>query len=187
MEAYTAFYEGAAAHSREVAPEIQVGVTVTYGGLINYTDEIMRLNEASDVLIVTYYPLGAAFTADNPDAPLTDFPKLVELANGLPVVLQEVGYPSAELLGSSEAEQARFVRSVFAAWKAAGSAIPFLDYFLLHDFNEDLCSAFEGYYGLKHPNFHAFLCTLGLRQANGTPKAAWQTFVDEAQAWRMGK
>lgn len=185
-DTYKTFYDGAVAHVHEVAPEIQVGVTVTYSGLLAHTDKIMRLNEASDVFILTYYPLGAGFTADNPEAPLTDFPRMTELAGGLPVVLQEVGYPSADLLGSSEAEQAQFVRSVFSAWKTAGSAIPFLDYFLLHDFNEELCSSLETYYGLKHPSFHAYLCTLGLRQANGTPKAAWQAFVDEATAWREG-
>lgn len=183
-DAYTRFYEGALAHAHKVAPGMQVGVTVTFDGLIRHADEVERLNARSDVLIVTYYPLGAAFVADNPDAPLTDFPKLVQLADGLPVVLQEVGYPSAALLGSSEAEQAQFVRSVFSAWKAAGSAIPFLDYFALHDFTEDWCNAFEGYYGLKHPNFHAYLCTLGLRQADGTPKAAWDAFAQAAREWK---
>ncbi|MEO8396168.1 MAG: hypothetical protein ABI700_24450, partial [Chloroflexota bacterium] len=184
--AYKTFYDGVVAHLHEVAPQIQVAVTVTYDGLLHHTDEIDQLNEHSDAFSVTYYPLGAGFSADNPDAPLTDFPKIVEMAHGLPVLLQEVGYPSADLLHSSEDEQVEFVKSVFAAWKSAGDAIPYLNYFLLHDFNEDLCTAFEGYYGIKEPHFHAYLCTLGLRQADGTPKLAWQTFVDEAAKWRSG-
>ena len=101
-------------------------------------------------------------------------------------MLQEVGYPSADLLNSSEAEQAQFVHSVFSAWKSAGSAIPFLDFFLLHDLTDDFCSGLESYYGLQHPNFHAYLCTLGLRQSDGTPKLAWDAFADEAQQWRDG-
>jgi hypothetical protein len=108
------------------------------------------------------------------------------LARGLPVLLQEVGYPSSDVLHSSEAEQVEFVQNVFAAWKSAGDSIPYLNYFLLHDFNEALCGALEGYYGLRNPNFHAYLCTLGLRQANGTPKLAWQTFVDETKRWKRG-
>lgn len=186
-DAYKVFYDGAVAYVHQVAPEIQVGVTVTYKGLLDYTDEVMRLNQNSDVLIVTYYPLGAAFTADNPDAPLTDFPTMVELAGGRPVVLQEVGYPSAELLNSSESEQAQFVRSVFAAWEAAGDSIPYLDFFLLHDLSDDFCSDLEAYYGLSHPNFHAYLCTLGLRTADGTPKQAWDAFVEEAERWQGGE
>ncbi|MCC6805421.1 MAG: hypothetical protein IT319_21255 [Anaerolineae bacterium] len=185
-DAYKAFYDGAVAYVHQVAPEIQVGVTVTYKGLLDYTDEVLRLNQNSDVLIVTYYPLGVAFTADNPDAPLTDFPMMIELAGGRPVVLQEVGYPSADLLDGSQAEQAQFVRSVFAAWEAAGGAIPFLDFFLLHDLSDDFCSELEAYYGLSHPNFHAYLCTLGLRAADGAPKLAWDAFAEEAERWRNG-
>jgi hypothetical protein len=185
-DAYTVFYDGAVEYVHQVAPQLQVGVTVTYGGLRDFPAQVERLNERSDVVILTYYPLGAAFTADDPDAPLIDFPKMVEASGGRPVILQEVGYPSAELLDGSEPEQAQFVRSVFAAWAAAGNAIPFLDFFLLHDLTEDFCDELEVYYGLEHPNFHAYLCTLGLRRADGTPKLAWDTFVEEAARWREG-
>lgn len=182
-DAYKTFYDGAVDYVHQAAPWIQVGVTATFGGAQQLTNEVMRLNEHSDVLILTYYPLGAAFTADNPAAPLTDFPAMVEMAAGRPVVLQEVGYPSAELLNGSEAEQAEFVQHVFEAWDAAGAAIPFLNYFLLHDLSEDLCTTLEGYYGLSHPNFHAYLCSIGLRQADGTPKLGWQAFMDAGQRW----
>ena len=184
--AYKTFYDGAVAHVHQVAPEIQVGVTVTYSGLFNHTDEVQKLNEHSDVAIVTYYPLKANFIVEPADAPPTDFPKMIMLANGLPVVLQEVGYPSAALLNSSEADQAQFVTNVFVAWKSAGDQIPFLDFFLLHDLTDDFCSTLESYYGIKFPNFHAYLCTLGLRHVDGTPKQAWQAFVDEIMKWRSG-
>jgi hypothetical protein len=183
-ESYKVFYDAAVAYVHTAAPWLQVGVTATYGGALAHPDELRRLNEQSDVLILTYYPLGMAFTADDPAAPLHDFPQMVEMAAGTPLVLQEVGYPSAELLGSSEAEQAEFIRNVFTAWAAAGDAIPLLNVFLLGDLSEQMCDEFEIYYGLEHPNFHAFLCTLGLRYANGTPKAAYEAFVEAGQHWR---
>lgn len=183
-DAYKIFYDGAVAYVHQAAPWIEVGVTATYGGALEHPESIRRLNQASDILILTYYPLGAAFTADDPAAPLADFPRMVELASGLPVILQEVGYPSADLLNSSDAEQVEFVQHVFEAWAGAGDSIPFLNYFLMGDLSEQICTDLEGYYGLSHPNFHAFLCSLGLRYADGTPKAAWQTFVDEGQRWR---
>lgn len=182
--AYSTFYAAAVEYVHQTAPWMQVGVTATYGGVQHHTEELRHLNQPSDVYIITYYPLGVAFTADNPAAPLVDFPRMVELAGGLPVILQEVGYPSAELLGGSEAEQAEFVQHVFEAWAASGDAIPFLNYFLMGDLSEQICTDLEGYYGLSHPNFHAYLCSIGLRYADGTPKQAWQTFVDEGQAWR---
>jgi hypothetical protein len=183
-DVYGTFYTVAADYIHQTAPWIQVGVTATYGGVQQHTEELRRLNAPSDVYIITYYPLGAAFTADNLAAPLVDFPLMVELADGLPVILQEVGYPSADLLGGSETEQVEFVQNVFEAWAAAGNAIPFLNYFLMGDLSEQICTELEGYYGLSHPNFHTYLCSIGLRYADGTPKQAWQTFVDEGQAWR---
>lgn len=183
-EAYKVFYGQAVTYVHQAAPWMRVGVTATYGGAVDYPDEVRRLNEQSDVLILTYYPLGEAFTADDPTAPLADFPHMIEMADGLPVILQEVGYPSAELLNGSEAEQSEFVQHVFEAWAAAGKSIPLLNYFLLGDLSEQICTDLEGYYGLAHPNFHAFLCSLGLRYADGTPKQAWQTFMDEGLRWR---
>jgi hypothetical protein len=185
-DAYKTFYDGALEYVHQVAPQLQVGVTVTYNGIRDFPLNVERLNEHSDVFIVTYYPLGIMFTTDDPAAPLTDFPKMIEAAGDRPVVLQEVGYPSAELLDGSEEEQAEFVRNVFAAWAAAGDAIPFLDFFLMHDLTEAFCDNLEAYYGIEHPNFHAFLCTLGLRREDGTPKLAWDTFVEEAARWRDG-
>ena len=100
-------------------------------------------------------PLGANFRPRDPGSPTADIPRLVAAAAGKPVVLQEVGYPSAALLGSSERAQAEFVARVFGAWRAQGGGrIPFLN------------------------------CSLGLRQANGTPKAAWRTFADSGKALR---
>lgn len=182
-ETYRTFYHNAAAYVHEAAPTLQVGVTVTFAGTTQHPDETARLNEASDVVIITYYPFRDAFNFDNPAAPLEDFPRMVEIAGGRPVILQEVGYASAELLGSSEAAQAEFVAHVFSAWAAAGAAIPFLDFFLLHDLADETCSEFEDYYGLRHERFHAYLCTLGFRQADGTPKQAWDVFVEQAQQW----
>jgi hypothetical protein len=185
-EAYRAFYEAAAAYVHQAAPSLQVGITFTFGGALTYPDEFAWLNEASDVIILTYYPSSEGFTFDNPAAPLDDFPRMVEIAGGRPVVLQEVGFASSELLGSSEADQAAFVSSVFSAWEQAGNAVPFLDFFLLHDLPDQMCSELEAYYGLQHERFHAFLCTLGLRRADGTPKQAWDTFAEQASQWEAG-
>lgn len=183
-EAFTTFYEAAARYARERAPWLQMGVTVTYGGVQAFPEEIAALNAASDVLIITYYPLAEGFEGHNPAAPETDFPFMIRYADqyvrGVPVVLQEVGYPSGEVNRSSESEQAEFVRHVFAAWSNQRERIPFLNYFLLHDFNEQLCHAFEEYYGLTNERFFSFLCTLGLLTADGTPKASFAVFAESA-------
>ncbi len=182
-DAYKTFFDATAAYVREWAPWIEVGVTVTFDGMQTEADKVVRLTETADVAIVTYYPFKAGLQVKEPSAALIDFPQIVALADGRPVILQEVGYPSAEILGSSEAMQAEFVRYAFEAWAVEGEAIPFFNYFVLHDFTEQMCSDFETYYGFPNERFHAMLCSLGLRQADGTPKAAWDVFVEEAQRW----
>jgi hypothetical protein len=185
-DSYRVFYEAAVAYIHEVAPSLQVGVTFTFGGAKTYPQEFARLNAASDVVILTYYPSTDGFTFDNAAAPLEDFPRMVAMAESRPVILQEVGFASSELLGSSEVDQAAFVTNVFSAWQRAGDAIPFLDFFLLHDLSEQMCSELEDYYRVSHERFHAFLCTLGLRQVDGTPKLAWEAFVAQASQWETG-
>ena len=181
--AYRAFFEGAAAYVRQQAPWLQVGVASTFGGARGpAAANVAELNQASDVWILTYYPLEGIFQATNPAAPDVDFPAMVDLAGGKPIVLQEVGYPTAERLGSSEAEQAGFVGHVFGAWQAAGDAIPFLNYFLLHDLTDSMCDDLLVYYGLPNEDFKAFLCSLGLRRADGAAKQGWEAFRDAARA-----
>jgi hypothetical protein len=177
---YTTFYEAVVSYWRERLPGIQFGVTGTWQGSLAHRADILRLNALSDVFILTYYPLNPDFTPTTPDAPLTDFPVMLDLAAeaGLPLILQEVGYPAAEELGSSEAEQAAFVEQVYAAWAEAGASIPLLNFFLLHDFSDALTEGFMEYYNLPgFDNFYWFLRSLGLRQVDGTPRLGWDAFV----------
>jgi len=62
------------------------------------------------------------------------------------------------------------------------SRMPFVNLFLLHDFTTEECDAFGDYYGIpNNAQFEAYLCTLGLRLADGTPRPAWQAVVDAAR------
>ena len=77
----------------------------------------------------------------------------------------------------------QFGQNVFKAWDANAAHIPFLSYFALGDFSDDLCKTLASYYGLPdHQHFYDYLCTLGLLKADGTPRQAWQTFVDAGTA-----
>jgi len=175
---YKNFYQDAVAYVHSVLPGVKVGVTTTFEGAKGgQASRVADLNANSDVFIMTYYPLGANFVVRGANAPVADFPQMVQLAKARPVVLQEVGYPAAGQLSSSEQAQADFVKTVFAAWKAAGGSIPFLNFFMLHDFPPKMCDDLARYYGVGGANFKAYLCSLGLRQVNGTPRAAWQAFT----------
>ncbi|MGP8258306.1 MAG: hypothetical protein ACLQLR_09360 [Methanoregula sp.] len=180
---YQAFYEDGLAYLHQKAPGIQIGVTETYPGFSGATKaQVSELNQSSDVVILTYYPLHGDYQVNSPESPATDFPTIVALSGGKPVVLQEVGYPSGSLNGSSEAMEAEFVTSALEAWHSAGSDIPYFNYFLEYDFSQTECDTFVQFYGLPNDAaFGSFLCSLGLRHSDGTAKPAWSSFVAGAQ------
>ncbi len=187
LDAYAGFFVATRDYVHERAPWLAVGVTLTFDGLTANAETLAPLIDASDVLIATYYPLGLGGEPD-PTAPLRDIPFLLEAAGDKPLVVQEIGYPASPLLGSSEEDQAAFVHYVFEAWREAGARIPFLNFFLLHDLPASLCTELTGYYGLPNNEvFYEFLCTLGLRQADGTPRLAWPAFVTEAGGQDVGQ
>jgi hypothetical protein len=180
---YGAFYKDAVSYVHANLPGVQVGVTVTFDGA-NATQaaQVATLTAVSDVYIVTYYPLGPGYRPRPPGTAGADIARMLALARGLPIVLQEVGYPSAALLGSSEQAQAAFLGGVLVAWgRVPGARIPFLNVFALHDFSADFCRTLSSYYGLNGAAFEAYLCSLGLRRADDTPKAAWEAVVSHAK------
>lgn len=183
--AYKVFLEDVAAHARATWPGVKVGTTLTFTGAQAHPTEAAQLTSACDLLIFTYYPLGAGFVPMAPDRPATDLPAMVALAGGRPVVVQEFGYPAdAATLGSSEAAQAAFITSGLTTWASLGVArMPFLNVFLLHDFDAGTVTTLATYYGLPtDPGFKAYLGSLGLRRNDGTPKQAWGALVAGAAA-----
>ncbi len=183
--AYTRFYEDAVAYVHEVAPWLEVGVTSTWSGAVrSQKRKVARLNRSSDVEILTYYPLERDLRVRRAQAPLVDFPRMLGAAAGRPLVLQEVGYPASPLLASSARRQARFVKTVFAAWRRAGGArVPFVNFLLMHDLDRDACGRIARLQGRPdNERLLAYLCTLGLRRANGEAKLAWSEFARGASA-----
>lgn len=178
---YATFYQDAAAHLRAIAPGIPVGVTMIYDSVRQAPELANLLNQFSDVWVLTYYPFkSGSFTVREPTEPLADFPTMVYMADGKPVILQECGYPSSRLNGSSQKKQQLFVEYAFQAWRAAGDQMPIMSYFALHDFTRQQTKEFTQYYGLGSVEFRSFLGTLGLRNEWGVPKRAWRAFLDGA-------
>ena len=179
---YRSFYEDALDYIHQKKPGMLVGVTSTFIGAKNGNlANVQALNTRSDVFIFTYYPLHGDFQVDAPTSPATDFPLMLSWTGGKPLVLQEVGYPSDPLTGSSADKESQFVTSAFAAWRAGGDRIPFFDYFIEHDFDPATCAQLGQYYGIPNdPAFIAYLCSLGLRADDGSAKPAWSSFVAAA-------
>lgn len=189
--AYQHFYEDAVRYAHGLDPGLKIGVTGTAGGALGQSPiQLQALNTLSDVVILTYYPLqyDSQFkvTVRDPGVVHDDFRRMLAFADVRPLVLQEVGYPASLVNDSSEDRQAAFVSQAFAEWSAARGRVPFMNFFLLHDLTPKMCDDLGIYYGsAAAPGFKEFLCSLGLRTAQGVPRAAWSTLLDEARKAKL--
>jgi len=167
---------------RRERPDLKIGVTVTFEGLVRRKEIVSQLAKFGDCAVVTYYPTREDFSplplAETP----ANFDRMVSYAAGRPLVLQEVGLPSAPLLGSSESLQADFVSAIFRQLESR-KGIAFASFFMQYEFPAPMLDFFESYYGVKNERFRAFLGTLGFHDAAGNPKAAWKRFGAEMQKW----
>ncbi len=181
--AYTRFFEEVSAHARSLRPGLRVGSKVTYGGMSgSNAQKTLALNEHTDVVLTTYYPLGNGFQILPPTTVGGVFDDLASRYSGRPLMFAEIGAPSTERCGSSHSQQAAFITEAFAAWDRHAEQVELLEFVWMHDISESALDTYESYYGLSDPCFLEYLATLGLKSHDGTEKPAWRALMDEATA-----
>ena len=82
---YRIFYEDAIDYVHGTMPGVRVGVTGGYAGIVGATRaQMAALNTRSDVVMLTYYPLGDGFQVGPPTSARTDFPAMLAAAGSKP-------------------------------------------------------------------------------------------------------
>ena len=192
VDAYVALFDAARSKIRELAPAVQVSVTVTLSGLANPdTFAVLEpLLKRCDFLCLTYYPFASGFRMQEPEAVRDDFAFLrqtVEKLGSPVVVFQEIGYPSSALNASSDERQAEFLQRVFYELATEPERFAFANFFLMFDMPAWVVEDLARYYDLADSvHFRAYLQTLGLFDALGRPKPAWQVWRDGVEVLRTG-
>ena len=173
------FVSAAREHVQAMEPGMGVGATIMYGGVRADLPLVEQILAVSDAASFTYYPLNGDFSVQEPEVVFDDFANMVAAAGELPVLLQEVGYPSgyAEPANNSSGEkQKTFVENVFKAMDQHPE-IRFMSYFMMGDWPDSVCDDLTGYYGLSLPRFHEYLCSLGIRTTSSDAKPAYTAFL----------
>jgi hypothetical protein len=181
-DSYAAFIAAGVAHVNASRPSIDVGISVSFGGLSD--PRLTALTATTDVRYVTYYYIGNEFGGTPADNVADDFATMVAYAGDQPLVLKEYGYPSGPATGGSESGQADFIRETFAVWDAHADRVPFIMFSIMFDRDrETYCVPTAAYYGFPgDESFIQFLCTLGLRTYDDQPKPAWTELAAQAAA-----
>lgn len=184
---YQVFYEAVAKYVKSKKPNLKVGVTATFKGLTQTAkSNYQTLNKNSDVIMVNYYPVNdeTDFSVKNPSVVHKDFAALLPLYPNTPFYVMEIGYPTSNVLKSTEKKQKQFIIEVFKMWDKNAGRIPYMGFFNLHDWSKKTTDEFTKYYGFGSGSkyFSAFLGTLGLRHSDSTDKPGFKQFVLEAKA-----
>jgi len=170
-------------HPRRPAA-LEVGVAASAQGWTEGTAGLAELRPAIDVVVATYFPLTEEFEARSPSSAGPDIELLLEALTSeseppLPLVLQEVGYPSSEVVGSSEALQQLFFEGFFQALQSRRARIPFANVFALNEQAEAACALdAESFGATGDERAIAAWCSLGLRDRDGLDRPAWETVSD---------
>jgi hypothetical protein len=136
-----------------------------------------ELVSASDVVMVSYTPIGDDLRARPADSAHGDVPLMLQAIGERSLVFASVGYPSSALIGSSEQNQAEFFRLLFKEVVDARSHIPFAAVGRLHDPAPEEClskASAQGHAGSAE--LYAYWCSTGLRTREGNTKQAFDAF-----------
>lgn len=180
LPAYRALLQRERARIRAALPDLRVGCCTTspVGNAAAWVGD--TLNAYTDIVVYTYYPFvpGSDFVHRPPSTFEPDLTAMLARAGLKPLGLQEVGYTSSPINGSSPAAQAEVVRRFRVSMRLASrDRILFASWFLMTDWSSLTLAQLFAYYGAYSPGFGGFLGNLGLRDSVGTPKPAWD-------AWR---
>lgn len=185
---YQAFFKEVSAHVKKSQPNLKVGTKITFTGLTKETYEFAKsINQHTDVVMTTYYPLNSDFTVREAKTVPGDFDKLLKLYPNKEISFLEIGLPSTDLCGSSEKNQAEFVKEAFINWDKQSDQIKFLNFTWLTDMNPDSAQELTKYYGVSNKCFVEFLSTLGLRTNSGKSKPALEQLKKEIEKRRLVK
>jgi hypothetical protein len=178
---YERFFKATSKHIRSRRPGMVVGTKVMLPSLIGDSSTLAEaVNQYADAILTTYYPLGDGFRLKTPAIVDKDMNAVFEQYEDKPVYLLEVGCPSSQFLGSSEARQAEFVRRVFRFWDDNWRQLKAVNIIWLHDISAAEVESYTKYYKLDQRGFAEYLGTLGLRHHDGTGKKAFTVLVRES-------
>ncbi len=190
IQAFATFYQRAVDRIHRKMPGVKVSTIISFGGL-DLPNLFNRLRPISDFITYTYYPITQQSASTRwqmrPVSDIeTDVDHMARRAASKPFAFTEIGYSASPLNGSSEAQQAAFVREMFRVldpYRRRGR-LAFLLYHALYDYPTGVCVPYAGVQGIHPETICDFIENLGLRRyETGEPREAWSVFVQRAQGW----
>ena len=155
---YLRFFTATSQYAKQKLPHLKVGVTASLYGLMGpQKNNLQKLNEKSDVVMITYYPLNPDFTVKEPDVIPREISQVLQFYPNRQIHFIELGYPSSPLLNSSLQKQQEAIKQAFIAWDQHQNTIEYLSFTWLHDQSQESAKEIGNYYRLTQEKFLAYL------------------------------
>jgi hypothetical protein len=181
---FLSLYNAGASTLKSLNTSISVGVTFSYSAYW-YDDTVFTaVSPVCDHIAFTHYPVRPEFTVYDPGIAKNEFGEMIAAANGKPLILTEIGYPSSSTIGASTDAQQTYFSDVFDALQTLGGYISAANFFQLSDMPTATVNSLVQYYGGSNAAaFGAYLGTLGVVDVTGADKPAWNTFSKRATSF----
>ncbi|MFW5748586.1 MAG: hypothetical protein ACOCYT_03140 [Chloroflexota bacterium] len=185
---YVRLIEAARAHVHTSEPQLAVGVTLTGTEVMAQGQVFEALRPVTDAIPFNYYPLSTHYEDWFALLPLDAIPDLLaeymRIYGDDPVIIQELGCPSAEINASSLEAQAACFDLMFEELHRYPN-VRYVTVFTLYDFDEPTCDLVIELFGITEAElpgiyfdrWRGYLCTLGLLYPDYSPKPAWDVFT----------
>jgi hypothetical protein len=198
MQPFLEFARQARDAIHAVRPDLPVGTVLAFHELINNGQlDLVDTFKFGDFLAYTYYPHAPGFRYDgDPGIFVGVLDQMIERSGDMPFIIVENGWATAASLGGSEERQAEYIRDTFAALAQRRGAFGWHLWFGFHDGERSACE--QGGLTFMPPGtdpaslgdawgaFVDYLCTLGLKHADDTPKLGWDVFKEELAKYEAG-
>lgn len=182
--AIEAFVKHAQTYTRghPAAPaDLRIGAAVSFEGATLPNQSFAPLLSISDSMIVSYLPGFGGTSAVAASAVAGQLDQLIARAEGKPIVLQAVGYPSDPAVGSSPDKQALFFKTFWSALSPRRNAFSWINVHELYDLAPAACGAFAAAQGEAPDSpLASYACSIGLLDASGEEKPAWANVLEGA-------
>ncbi len=192
---FVTFYQQAVERIHERMPGVKVSTIINFPSSDMHPGILGQLSRFSDFVCYTYYPIRSGLnTAAWQMRPVSeiraDIDLMAQRAGEKSFAFTEIGYSSSAANGSSEEQQAEFVREMFRAitdYQQDGR-LAFLLYHALYDYPPDVCIPYAEAQGVDPDAICGFMESLGLRRYDtGEPRKAWDEFVQGIQLLKIGR
>ncbi len=179
VAAFTKFFNAGQQALAKSAPAASVGLVFNYDALRLSNATFTQLKNLGAHYAFTFYNLDGTTTRAAENVSI-EIPLMLSMTGSKPVILTEVGFPSATLAGSSEDKQRAFYTLLLEQIRKNSGKILAARFFLMTDLPASVTNSIASAYGYAtNSPFAAYLGSLGLRSEAGVNKLALTYLMSE--------